>query len=105
MATVTFDRATKRSGKTTALRLLAGLEALSSGSIRIGERVVDDVAPRERDIAMVFQDYALYPQMSVRQNLAFGLKIRKLSRTEIGRRVDETAAMLGIEMLLDRKPR
>jgi ABC-type sugar transport system ATPase subunit len=132
MATVTFDRVTKRfggttavaelsleiedgefmvlvgpsgSGKTTALRLLAGLEALSSGSIRIGERVVDDVAPRERDIAMVFQDYALYPQMSVRQNLAFGLKIRKLSRTEIGRRVDETASMLGIEMLLDRKPR
>jgi multiple sugar transport system ATP-binding protein len=132
MAPVTFDRVTKRfgettavaelsleiedgefmvlvgpsgSGKTTALRLLAGLEALSSGSIRIGERVVDQVAPRERDIAMVFQDYALYPQMSVRQNLAFGLKIRKLSRTEIGRRVDETAAMLGIETLLDRKPR
>ena len=68
------------SGKTTALRLLAGLEALTAGHIRIGERVVDDVAPRERDIAMVFQDYALYPQMSVRQNLAFGLKIRKLSR-------------------------
>ena len=132
MAPVTFDRATKQfgettavseltlaiedgefmvlvgpsgSGKTTALRLLAGLEAITSGSIRIGERVVDDVAPRERDIAMVFQDYALYPQMSVRQNLAFGLKIRKLARTEIGRRVREAAAALGIEPLLERKPR
>jgi multiple sugar transport system ATP-binding protein len=93
------------SGKTTALRLLAGLEALTSGSIRIGERVVDTVAPRERDIAMVFQDYALYPQMSVRQNLAFGLKIRKLPRAEIKRRVDETAGLLGIEELLERKPR
>jgi ABC-type sugar transport system ATPase subunit len=93
------------SGKTTALRLLAGLEALTSGTIRIGERVVDAVAPRERDIAMVFQDYALYPQMSVRQNLAFGLKIRKLPRAEIRRRVDETAEVLGIEMLLERKPR
>src|SRR5512133_149188 len=93
------------SGKTTALRLLAGLEALTSGSIRIGERVVDAVAPRERDIAMVFQDYALYPQMSVRQNLAFGLKIRKLPRPEIRRRVDETAELLGIGALLERKPR
>jgi multiple sugar transport system ATP-binding protein len=93
------------SGKTTALRLLAGLEALSSGSIRIGDRVVDDVAPRERDIAMVFQDYALYPQMSVRQNLAFGLKIRKLKRDEIRRRVDEAAGALDIAALLDRKPR
>jgi ABC-type sugar transport system ATPase subunit len=93
------------SGKTTALRLLAGLEALSGGHIRIGERVVDDVAPRERDIAMVFQDYALYPQMSVRQNLAFGLKIRKLDKTEVGRRVREAAAFLDIEPLLDRKPR
>lgn len=93
------------SGKTTALRLLAGLEALSSGTIRIGERVVNAVAPRERDIAMVFQDYALYPQMSVRQNLAFGLKIRKLPRGEIKRRVDETAELLGIEPLLERKPR
>jgi multiple sugar transport system ATP-binding protein len=93
------------SGKTTALRLLAGLEALTSGSIRIGDRVVDAVAPRERDIAMVFQDYALYPQMSVRQNLAFGLKIRKLQRAEIRRRVEETAELLGIEALLERKPR
>ncbi len=93
------------SGKTTALRLLAGLEALTAGTIRIGDRVVNAVAPRERDIAMVFQDYALYPQMSVRQNLAFGLRIRKLPRTEIRRRVDETAELLGIETLLDRKPR
>src|SRR5512133_4138413 len=89
------------SGKTTALRLLAGLEALSSGSIRIGERVVDTVAPRERDIAMVFQDYALYPQMSVRQNLAFGLKIRKISKAEVDRRVREAAGYLGIEQLLE----
>jgi ABC-type sugar transport system ATPase subunit len=93
------------SGKTTALRLLAGLEALSGGHIRIGERVVDDVAPRERDIAMVFQDYALYPQMSVRQNLAFGLRIRKVGKTELDRRVREAAAFLDIDRLLDRKPR
>ena len=79
-------------GKTTALRLLAGLEALTSGSIKIGERVVDDVAPRERDIAMVFQDYALYPQMSVRKNLAFGLRMRKLPKGEIDRRVTDAAA-------------
>jgi len=93
------------SGKTTALRMLAGLEALSSGSIRIGDRVVDDVAPRERDIAMVFQDYALYPQMSVRQNLAFGLKIRKVPKAEIERRVTQAAGFLGLEPLLERKPR
>jgi ABC-type sugar transport system ATPase subunit len=92
-------------GKTTALRLLAGLEALSSGSIRIGERVVDDVAPRDRDVAMVFQDYALYPQMTVRQNLAFGLRIRKLPRAEIDRRVSEATALLGLEELIDRRPR
>jgi ABC-type sugar transport system ATPase subunit len=92
-------------GKTTALRLLAGLEPLSDGHIRIGDRVVDDLPPRERDIAMVFQDYALYPQMSVRQNLAFGLRIRKLSRAEIARRVEQAATLLGIEALLDRKPR
>jgi ABC-type sugar transport system ATPase subunit len=93
------------SGKTTALRLLAGLEPLTSGHIRIGERVVDDLAPRERDIAMVFQDYALYPQMSVRQNLSFGLRIRRTGKAEIGRRVERAAGMLGIERLLDRKPR
>jgi len=93
------------SGKTTVLRLLAGLEALSDGHIRIGGRLVDTVAPRERDIAMVFQDYALYPQMSVRENLAFGLRIRKLGRDEIDRRVGEAAAALGLESLLHRKPR
>jgi len=93
------------SGKTTALRLLAGLEPLTGGHVRIGERVVDDVAPRERDIAMVFQDYALYPQMTVRQNLAFGLRIRKLDRAEIARRVELSAEMLDIGSLLERKPR
>jgi ABC-type sugar transport system ATPase subunit len=92
-------------GKTTALRLLAGLEPLTDGHIRIGERVVDELPPRERDIAMVFQDYALYPQMSVRQNLAFGLRIRKLGRAEIARRVERAAGLLAIEPLLERKPR
>ncbi|MDP9242382.1 MAG: ABC transporter ATP-binding protein [Actinomycetota bacterium] len=93
------------SGKTTALRLLAGLEALTTGDIRIGDRVVNRVAPRDRDIAMVFQDYALYPQMTVRQNLAFGLKMRKMSKEEIDRRVRRSAEMLGMTELLDRKPR
>jgi ABC-type sugar transport system ATPase subunit len=93
------------SGKTTALRLLAGLEPLTGGHIRIADRVVDRLPPRERDIAMVFQDYALYPQMSVRQNLAFGLRIRKLSRDEIARRVERAAELLEIGTLLDRKPR
>jgi ABC-type sugar transport system ATPase subunit len=92
-------------GKTTALRLLAGLEPLTDGHIRIGERIVDDMPPRERDIAMVFQDYALYPQMTVRQNLAFGLRMRKLERAEISRRVERAAGLLDIERLLDRKPR
>jgi ABC-type sugar transport system ATPase subunit len=92
-------------GKTTALRLLAGLEPLSDGHIRIGERIVDDMPPRDRDIAMVFQDYALYPQMTVRQNLAFGLRMRKLERAEISRRVERAAGLLDIERLLDRKPR
>ena len=93
------------SGKTTALRLLAGLEGLSGGHIKIGDDVVDRVAPRRRDIAMVFQDYALYPQMSVRDNLAFGLKMAKLPREEIRRRVDAAAAALDIGELLRRKPR
>jgi ABC-type sugar transport system ATPase subunit len=93
------------SGKTTALRLLAGLEALTAGDIRIGDRVVNRLAPRDRDIAMVFQDYALYPQMTVRQNLAFGLKMRKTSKDEIDRRVREAADLLGIAELLSRKPR
>ena len=93
------------SGKTTALRLLAGLEALTGGEIRVGERVVNRLAPRDRDIAMVFQDYALYPQMTVYQNLAFGLKLRKMPKAEIDRRVRGAADMLDIGDLLQRKPR
>ena len=94
------------SGKTTALRLLAGLESLTSGSIRIGDRVVDQVAPRERDIAMVFQDYALYPQMSVRQNLAFGLQMRKVPKAEIARRIERGGRRSSASSeLLERKPR
>jgi ABC-type sugar transport system ATPase subunit len=92
------------SGKTTALRLLAGLEALSAGEIRVGDRIVNRVAPRDRDIAMVFQDYALYPQMTVYQNLAFGLKMRKMPKDEIEQRVGRAAEMLGIGELLQRKP-
>jgi ABC-type sugar transport system ATPase subunit len=92
------------SGKTTALRMLAGLEAVSSGSISIGSRVVNRIAPRERDIAMVFQDYALYPQMTVFDNLAFGLRRRKVPPAEIQRRVDEAAGVLDIASLLDRRP-
>src|SRR5919202_5450531 len=93
------------SGKTTALRMLAGLEAVSDGEIRIGERVVNRVAPRERDIAMVFQDYALYPQMTVRDNLAFGLRRRKTPREEIERRVQRAAQSLELDPLLGRRPR
>jgi ABC-type sugar transport system ATPase subunit len=92
------------SGKTTALRMLAGLESISSGEIAIGDRVVNRVAPRERDIAMVFQDYALYPQMTVFDNLAFGLRRRKVARERIEARVHEAAALLGLDPLLARKP-
>ncbi len=92
-------------GKTTSLRLLAGLEEISEGNIYIGDRLVNDVAPKDRDIAMVFQSYALYPHMSVYDNMAFGLKLRKTPKAEITRRVHEAAAMLGIETLLDRKPK
>jgi multiple sugar transport system ATP-binding protein len=92
-------------GKTTALRLLAGLEEITEGTISIEDRVVNDVAPKDRDIAMVFQSYALYPHMSVFDNMAFGLKLRKTSKDEIKRRVEEAAQILGIEHLLDRKPR
>src|SRR5690242_21402552 len=92
-------------GKTTCLRLIAGLEEATSGNIYIGERVVNDVAPKDRDIAMVFQNYALYPHMTVYDNMAFGLRLRKYARPEIDRRVKEAAEMLGIQMLLDRKPK
>jgi multiple sugar transport system ATP-binding protein len=92
-------------GKTTALRLLAGLEEITEGRIMIGDRMVNDVAPKDRDIAMVFQSYALYPHMSVYDNMAFGLKLRKTPKEEIKRRVNEAANTLGIESLLDRKPR
>ena len=92
-------------GKSTLLRLLAGLEEVTSGSIRFGEREVTRLEPRERDIAMVFQSYALYPHLTVRDNLAFGLRLRKTDPAEIGRRVDEAAAMLGLSHLLDRLPK
>ncbi len=92
-------------GKSTTLRLIAGLEELSAGNIYIGERLVNDVAPKDRDIAMVFQSYALYPHMSVYDNLAFGLRLRKTPRKEIDRRVHETAEILGISVLLSRKPK
>src|SRR6266496_2171688 len=92
-------------GKTTALRCLAGLEEISSGEIKIGDRVVNDVAPKDRDIAMVFQSYALYPHLSVYDNMAFGLKLRKVPKEEIKRRVNEAADVLGIRDLLERKPR
>jgi ABC-type sugar transport system ATPase subunit len=93
------------SGKTTALRMLAGLEAVDGGEIEIDGAVVNRVAPRERDVAMVFQDYALYPQMTVRDNMAFPLRRRGLSREEVERRVGETCRTLGLGELLDRRPR
>src|SRR3954452_5436812 len=132
MATVTFDNANKvygdfhavkdlnleigdgefmvlvgRSGcgKTTSLRMIAGLEEISSGALRIGDRVVNDVAPKDRDIAMVFQSYALYPHMSVRDNLAFGLKLRKVPKAEIERRVNEAAETIQLQKLLERRPK
>ncbi len=92
-------------GKSTSLRMLAGLEEISEGEILIGERVVNNVAPKDRDIAMVFQSYALYPHMSVYDNMAFGLRLRKTPKQVIDQRVRETAKSLGIEQLLDRKPR
>jgi multiple sugar transport system ATP-binding protein len=92
-------------GKSTALRCLAGLEEITDGNIFIGDRVVNDVPPKDRDIAMVFQSYALYPHMSVYDNMAFGLKLRKVPKSEIDKRVKEAADMLGIGHLLDRKPK
>ena len=131
MATVTFDHVWKRfgdfsavkdfsleigdgefmvlvgpsgCGKTTSLRMIAGLEEITDGTLRIGDRVVNNVAPKDRDIAMVFQSYALYPHMSVRDNMAFGLKLRKVPKAEIDRRVNDAARILGLEHL-DKKPR
>lgn len=92
-------------GKTTTLRMIAGLEEITKGTIKIGDKVVNDVEPKDRDIAMVFQNYALYPHMTVYQNMSFGLRLRKFPKVEIDKRVKEAARILGIENLLDRKPK
>ncbi|MDI9260577.1 ABC transporter ATP-binding protein [Alicyclobacillus sendaiensis] len=92
-------------GKTTTLRMIAGLEDITEGNLYIGDRLVNDVPPKDRDIAMVFQNYALYPHMTVYQNMAFGLKLRKVPKAEIDRRVQEAAKILDIAHLLDRKPK
>ncbi|MEM9252788.1 MAG: sn-glycerol-3-phosphate ABC transporter ATP-binding protein UgpC [Planctomycetota bacterium] len=92
-------------GKSTTLRMVAGLEEITSGVMRIGERIINDVAPKDRDIAMVFQNYALYPHMTVYNNMAFGLKLRKFKKPEIDQRVRNAADILGIDKLLDRKPK
>ncbi len=92
-------------GKTTALRMVAGLETVTEGELRIGDRLVNSVPPRDRDVAMVFQSYALYPHLSVRDNIAFGLKLRKMAKPEIRKRVEYAADVLGLTDYLDRKPR
>jgi multiple sugar transport system ATP-binding protein len=92
-------------GKTTALRMVAGLEEISEGELKIGDRVVNNVAPRNRDIAMVFQSYALYPHLTVYDNIAFGLRLRKMAKEEIDKRVKDAARVLDLEPFLDRKPR
>ncbi len=92
-------------GKSTTLRMVAGLEEISRGEIFIGDRKVNNIPPKDRDIAMVFQNYALYPHMSVYENMAFGLKLRKFPRAEIRKRVSEAAEILGLGELLDRKPK
>jgi multiple sugar transport system ATP-binding protein len=92
-------------GKSTTLNMIAGLEDITEGELRIGGKVVNNMAPKDRDIAMVFQSYALYPHMSVRDNLAFGLKLRKVSKSEIERRVNEAAETIQLQKLLDRKPK
>src|SRR3989449_7325407 len=92
-------------GKSTLLRMVAGLEEITSGEIRIGDRVVNDLPPKDRDIAMVFQNYALYPHMTVYDNMAFGLRRRKLPETEVDRLVRDTAQLLGLEQYLSRRPR
>jgi multiple sugar transport system ATP-binding protein len=91
-------------GKSTLLRMIAGLEVITDGDISIGDRVVTNLSPRDRDVAMVFQNYALYPHLSVRKNLGYGLRMRKTPKPEIERRVNEVATMLGLESLLDRRP-
>lgn len=92
-------------GKSTTLRMIAGLEEISEGELYIGDRLVNTVAPKDRDIAMVFQNYALYPHMTVYENMAFGLKLRHTPKDEIRRRVEETAQILDIAHLLSRKPK
>jgi len=92
------------SGKTTLLRAIAGLETVDSGDIEFGSRVVNELDPGRRNIGMVFQDYALYPHLTVRQNIAYNMKLRRIQQSEVGRRVNEVAVMLGIERLLDRRP-
>ena len=92
-------------GKSTTLRMVAGLEEITAGTIRIGDRVVNEVPPKDRDIAMVFQNYALYPHMTVRENMAFGLKLRKFPKQEIDSRVQEAASILGLGELLERRPK
>src|SRR5687768_3576548 len=92
-------------GKTTALRMVAGLEEISAGEIKIGDRVVNDISPKDRDIAMVFQTYALYPHLTVYDNIAFSLRLRKAKKEEVDRRVKEAARVLGLEPFLQRKPR
>ena len=92
-------------GKTTTLRMIAGLEEITQGDITIGDTLVNDIPPKDRDIAMVFQNYALYPHMTVYQNMAFGLKLRKVPKAEIKERVEKTAKVLGIEELVHRRPK
>ena len=92
-------------GKSTTLRMIAGLEEISSGELWIGDKMVNDVEPKDRDIAMVFQNYALYPHMTVYDNMAFGLKLRKVPKDEIDKKVREAARILDLEKLLDRKPK
>src|SRR3989339_995936 len=92
-------------GKSTTLRMVAGLEEISSGTVSIGSRVINDVPPKDRDIAMVFQNYALYPHMTVYDNMAFGLKLRKFKKAEIDKRVREAAEILGIHDYLQRRPK
>ena len=92
-------------GKTTTLRMIAGLEDISGGELYIGDKLMNEIPPKERDIAMVFQNYALYPHMTVYDNMAFGLKLRKMPKEEIKKRVEEAAKILDIAHLLDRKPK